>query len=101
MCDIFCWQAVQFNGSGLLLFRLGLRDVSLFSGGRASNFFKQGSQKILTLPLNTNKKIVTLPQPLVKKIVTLPTSIQSYFLKHYWPLIDSCLTDAQSVTYFF
>ena len=51
-------------------------------------FFKQGSQKIVTLPLNTNKKIVTLPQPLVKKIVTLPTSILSYFLKHYCPELN-------------
>ena len=41
-----------------------LRDVSLFSGGGEDyQFFKQGSQKILTLPLNTNKKILTLPQP--------------------------------------
>ena len=57
--------------------------MSLFNGagrgGEGYQFFTQGFQKILTLPLNTNKKIVTLPQPLVKKIVTLPTSIQSYF----------------------
>ena len=33
-----------------------LRDVSLLAGGRATNIPKQGSQKILTLPLNTNKK---------------------------------------------
>ena len=43
-------------------------DVSLFSrggggGGEGYQFFKQGSQKILTLPLNTYKKTVTLPQP--------------------------------------
>ena len=77
-------------------------------GGEGYQFFKEGSQKILTLPLNANKKIVTLPQPYQKKIVTLPTSIQSYFLRHYCPelncpagQIDSCLTDAQSVSYFF
>ena len=43
-----------------------LSDVSLFSeggGGGGYQFFKQGPQKILTLPLNTNIKIVTLPQP--------------------------------------
>ena len=40
-----------------------IRDVSLFSGMGGYQFFKQGSQKILTLPLNTNKKILTLPQP--------------------------------------
>ena len=60
-----------------------IRDVSLFSGrgggGEGYQFFKQGSQKILTLPLNTNKKIVTLPQPLVKKIVTLPTFVVIFF----------------------
>ena len=32
-------------------------------GEEGYQFSKQGSQKILTLPLNTNKKIVTLPQP--------------------------------------
>ena len=40
-------------------------DVLLFSGGRGEGGYqisKQGSQKILTLPLNTNKKFVTLPQ---------------------------------------
>ena len=43
-----------------------VRDVSLFSGGGGGGgyqFFQQGSQKILTLPLDTNKKIVTLPRP--------------------------------------
>ena len=41
-----------------------LRDMSLFSGGGGGyQFFWQGSQKILTLPLNTNEQIVTLPQP--------------------------------------
>ena len=40
-----------------------IRDVSLFRGGEGYQFFKQGSQKILTHPLNTNKKIVTLPRP--------------------------------------
>ena len=48
-----------------------IRDVSLFSGGgggggeggESYQFFKQGSQKILTLPLNANKRIVTLPHP--------------------------------------
>ena len=46
------------------------RDVSLFSGG-GYQFFKQGSQKILTLPLNTNKKDCDPPQVIGKKIVTL------------------------------
>ena len=40
-------------------FFTSLRDVSLFSaggrGGGGYQFLKQGSQKILTLPLNTNK----------------------------------------------
>ena len=45
-----------------------VRDVSLFSGGgRGYQFFKRGSQKILTLLLNTNKKIVTLPPAIGKK----------------------------------
>ena len=46
-------------------FFTSLRDVSLFSaggkggggGGEGYQFLKQGSQKILTLPLNTNKKL--------------------------------------------
>ena len=32
-------------------------------GGGGYQSFKQTSQKILTLPLNTNKQIVTLPPP--------------------------------------
>ena len=51
-------------------------------------FFKRGSQKFLTLPLNSKKEIVTLPPAIGKKIVTLPTSIQSYFLKHYCPELN-------------
>ena len=66
--------------------------MSLFSGGEEGEgyqFLKQGSQKFLTLPLNTNKK----SDP--------PHFYSVIFFKTLLPLIDSCLTNAQSVTYFF
>ena len=73
--------------------------MSLFSGGGGGGegyqFFKQGSQKI-----------VTLPQPLVKKIDP-PHFYLVIFFKTLLPWIelpiqiDSCVTDVQSVSYFF
>ena len=48
----------------------GLRAVSLFRGGGGGSYqyFKQGSQKILTLPLNTNKKNCDPPPAIAKKL---------------------------------
>ena len=37
--------------------------VIIYGEGEGYQFFKLGSQKILTLPLNTNKKSATLPWP--------------------------------------
>ena len=45
VATFFCWGTYHY----------------LEGGGGGYQFFKQGSQKILTLPLNTNKNIVTLP----------------------------------------
>ena len=42
---------------------LQLGTCHYLAGGEGYQFFKQGSQKILTLPFNTTKKIATLPKP--------------------------------------
>ena len=82
--------------------------MSLFSrGGEGYQFFKQGSQKILTLPLNTDKKNCDPPPAIGKKNCDPPHFYSVIFFKTLLPWIelpsqiDSCLTDAQSVSYFF
>ena len=68
--------------------------MSLFSGdgggggGEGYQFFKQDSQKFLTLPLNTNKKIVTLPQLKVKKNCDPPHFYSVIFFKTLLPWIE-------------
>ena len=60
------------------LLTLCVKGRVIISGGEGYQFPKQGSRKILTLPLNTNKKNCDPPPAIGKfKKVTLPTSIQS------------------------